>query len=515
MALISGTTGNDTLRGTSGDDILQTLGGADILLGRGGSDTYELQFQGGYGPQPPNYRINETNGGDAAADTITGLSELVPYNSFSATSYAAFRRAGADGQHLVIDTAYKAGSFRVPAYVAGTIQIINQHSSSVPNAHIETLVAGGIEYNLLSTDIGTAENDIITGWKYADTLSGGAGDDYISGGRGRDELRGEDGNDILFGDAGGDRIFGGAGLDRIFGGAGNDRAWGGTGNDLLSGDAGRDVLRGDDGDDTLFGGTQNDRLFGGNGNDRLAGDAGNDLLIGNKGGDTYVFSSFGDGMDIIHDRGNAAYQRYGWLTWNMDEVEFTGYETLDDAVHNLKIEYSGDDLILTYSNPATPGVTGQITVQDHFLGDRYALEQIDFGTGTTDALYHISHLSGDDFTYSVHGGSDAGGNDIVLGTTEDDEIYGGLGSDIMYGGGGADHFMFHDEEDGRGGTDLILDFDLSDDVLDFTDIAGFGYDGLTITQSASGNALITSIYGAIELDGIAAADVSADIFAFA
>lgn len=376
-------------------------------------------------------------------------------------------------------------------------------------------MAGGVSYNLVTSDTGTPDHDIMTGWRTNDVFYAGSGNDYLTGGGGRDHFYGDAGDDLLFGDWGSDFLYGGAGNDRLFGGNGNDRIYGGDDADQLEGGSGKDVLRGDSGDDVLSGGADNDRLIGGQGDDRLTGGDGDDVMKGQAGGDVYVFSCLGAGNDTIIDNGTAAFMQWGWLTWNMDEVAFTDFNSLDEARHHVDISVAGNDLILTYGHASSIGATGRISVQDHFLGARTALEQINFGVGGFEAIYHIAYLSGDDYTYSVHGGIDAGGNDVVLGTAGSDQIYGGLGSDIMLGLGGADHFMFHDEGDNRGGIDLILDFDLAGDKLDFTDIKGFAFSDLTITENAYGNAVIASIYGSIELSGIATIDIDASIFEFA
>lgn len=514
MAIITGTSGNDILLGTAGDDTLQALGGSDILRGGAGADTYELLFNRTQTDPAHFYRINESRDGDASVDRITGAGALTQWNSGGVIDYAEFTRVGPGGADLVIVTAFRQNTAFVTGIESATIKIINQHEPTKPDARIEEFVAGGVTYTLVTGSTGTTGMDIMTGWRKADVFHAGAGADYVSGGKGADTLHGQAGNDIIFGQAGDDFLDGGTGEDTLFGGAGRDKLLGGDGNDALHGGAGKDVLKGNAGDDTLWGGTYGDKLLGGAGNDRLVGQAGNDRMIGGRGGDTYVVSSLGAGNDVIEDRGNAAINRYGWLTWNMDEVEFSGFASLDEARHNLDLQISGDDLVISYTNPNASAVPGTITVKNHFLGDRYMLEQIDFGTGGVEAIYHIAHLSGDDYTYSVHGGSDVGGNDIVLGTTGDDEIYGGIGSDIMLGGGGADRFMFHDEEDNRGGTDLILDFDPVNDRLDFSDIKTMTRADLTVVDNAAGNALISSIYGVIELDGISAAQVTDSVFLF-
>lgn len=514
MPTFTGTPGNETLAGTALDDVLAPMGGHDLLKGRGGSDTYALKFQGV--ASAPHYRINEKPGGDGALDIITGVSGLVQYSYTVGYTYAGIARTGAGGIHLTIDTTYKVHWYNSPGYTAGQITIMNQYNAATPFAQIEQLMAGGKLYDLQSGSLGGTGHDVLTGWTGNDSLSGAGGDDFMSGGKGRDTLSGDAGNDILFGNGGGDHIHGGDGQDVVFAGSGRDKVWGGTGDDTLKGEGGRDMLRGEAGADVLEGGAGADRLFGGGDADRLTGGAGDDTLSGGKGADTYVIDIAGDGDDVIVDSGNAAYDRFGYYTYNFDEVEFSGFASLDDALHGIDLAISGDDLILSYFDPAVGplGGGGTITVQGHFAGQRYALEQINLGEGAGGAVFHLANLSGDNLVYSVHSGGDAGGTDVVLGTAGDDEIYAGVATDIVLGGGGADHFMFHDEEDLRGGLDVILDFDTADDILDFTDIAGASFAGMTVSTSAYGHALISSIYGEIELIGIDASAVSADIFAF-
>jgi len=114
----------------------------------------------------------------------------------------------------------------------------------------------------------------------------------------------------------------------------------------------------------------------------------------------------------------------------------------------------------------------------------------------------------------VHDGPDIGGEDIVLGTDGRDKIYGGIGSDILLGGAGKDRFIYNDEEDNRGGHDIILDFDLARDIIDFTEIKTLTRSGLTIIDNSHGNAVIHSIYSDIELKGITTAQVTDSIFDF-
>jgi len=510
MVIITGTSGNDRLVGTPGHDTLISNGGVDVLLGRVGADTYQLFFNRTFTGVVPNYTINETFRGDGSIDTITGTGSLV-----QASDFADFNRVGPDGRTLVIDTAFKQHYFSSPGIETGTIKIVNQYNAAKPGAQVEVYMAGGVAYNLMTTDTGTALNDIMTGWKLADTIHAGDGNDYVTGGRGPDQLYGEGGDDIIFGGAGNDHVYGGLGADTLFGEGGRDWIFGGDGNDRIDGDAGNDILKGEGGDDNLSGGIGNDRLVGGLGRDTLMGGVGNDTLIGNKDGDLYVFDASGLNSDKIIDKGKAPILNVGNYSVGMDEIRLTGYGSEADGMHYIDLQISGDDLLVSYENPdVTPGEVGLITVQDHFLSAKYTIDQISFGPSSTHSVFHVQNLHGDGFTYSVHGNVDIGGEDIVLGTDGDDQIYGGIGSDILLGGAGADRFIYNDEEDNRGGSDIILDFDLALDVIDFTEIKTLTRAGLTIVDNSYGNAVISSVYSDIELKGITTAQVTDAIFDF-
>ncbi len=197
-------------------------------------------------------------------------------------------------------------------------------------------------------------------------------------------------------------------------------------------------------------------------------------------------------------------------------MKLIGFASFDDAMHGLDIQISGDDLVVAYDNSAAkPGEVGQFTIQDHFAGVRFAMEQLGLNANSPVTNFHFAGVSGDNHTFSVHNGPDAGGNDIILGTGGADDLYGGIGSNIYVAGDGADVFIFKDQEDNRGGLDLILDFDLGEDVLDFTEIEALTRAGVSIADNAYGNAVLTCLYETIELKGISASQVTDDLLVFA
>ncbi|CUH75477.1 calcium-binding protein [Tropicibacter naphthalenivorans] len=512
-----------TRLGSAGDDLLGVSGGHWRLLGRAGADTYALNFSAALGAVPQ-YDISESSAADDSIDRIQGLPPLAFQSTFQ-TGLTRFVRVGADGQHLVITTPDKGRTVYDDGFIGGTIRILNQYSAALPNARIEELkvsdaVISTTLYSFAPGDTGTAGRDIITGWRFADLLNGLAGDDYVSGGAGRDTIRGGDGADTILGEDGGDYLYGGADGDLIHGAAGVDRIWAGTGGDTLYGGDAVDILRGEDGNDALFGGAGNDILFGVWGVDSLTGGLGNDRLYGNRGRDIYSVDVTTADHDRVLDNGRGATSPK-WSNFDRDVIELLGFASTQEAIHNVTFARAGDDLILTYTGPdMDPGDSGSVYIQGQFTGQLTEIELVSFGKAGGIAAYdgapsyHLSLLKGDAFIYSQHNGGDAGGEDIVLGTTGDDEIYGGLGNDLLVGFGGADVFFFQDETDGDPGADFITDFDAADDVVDLSEIGGLSFASLTIADNAWGNAVVSSAYFTVELGGTVAADVTAELFVF-
>src|SRR2546430_17444425 len=83
MAIINGTSGNDTRNGTAADDQIFGLGGNDVLAGLGGADLID----GGAGTDTATYAASLAGvnvslatgtgtGGDAEGDTLVGIADL-------------------------------------------------------------------------------------------------------------------------------------------------------------------------------------------------------------------------------------------------------------------------------------------------------------------------------------------------------------------------------------------------------------------------------------------------------
>jgi hypothetical protein len=120
-----------------------------------------------------------------------------------------------------------------------------------------------------------------------------------------------------------------------------------------------------DGDDTITGSTGNENFFAGKGNDTISG---------GKGNDTYYFN-LGDGKDVITDS-NQGYS-------DSDKIVFGEGINSDDLIfsrdgYNLKIAIAGTD--------------DSITVNTHFYGSTYRIENFQTADGSLLSYTNIDYL---------------------------------------------------------------------------------------------------------------------------
>ncbi|MBK9572632.1 MAG: Ig-like domain-containing protein [Rhodoferax sp.] len=213
MAVINGTTGNDTLVGGDASDFMYGLGGDDVLNGNAGNDA----LNGGPG--------NDTlNGGDGK-------------------DYVAYSDATA----------------------GVTLNLANGTASGGGGS--DTLIS-------IETAFGSPFGDNFSGDGGANSLFGRGGDDVIDGGAGDDILSGDEGNDTLIGGLGRDTVVlysatSGVTVNLALGAA----SGGGLGNDTLSG---IEAVEGSSFADTMTGGDDDDVLAGWGGDDVIDGGGGND-----------------------------------------------------------------------------------------------------------------------------------------------------------------------------------------------------------------------------------------------
>ncbi len=187
------------MRGDAGNDIFdgRANGAPDSLVGGDGIDTY--LFGRGYGVDTVD--LFDTDG--VVRDRIVLRGDI-------GVADVVLARTGNNADDLQIGVAGTSDMLHLPGFFTARAQML-------PSAFLR--FADGtiwdrpqIEAHLDLT--GTAANESIIGFDWAD--------DVLAGGGGNDVIRGLGGNDRLSGDAGHDTLYGGRGNDKLLGGEGND-----------------------------------------------------------------------------------------------------------------------------------------------------------------------------------------------------------------------------------------------------------------------------------------------------
>ncbi|MGD9830180.1 MAG: hypothetical protein AB7E70_19085 [Hyphomicrobiaceae bacterium] len=303
----------------------------------------------------------------------------------------------------------------------------------------------------------------------------------------------------------------------------NYPVFGTAGDDVMTGTTAYEMLLGGAGDDLLVGGDGWDRLYGEDGDDVLRPGDGGGMVYGGDGIDTIDYSDATAGVTVkLHD-----FEAIGAddLRTFVHEVEnVTGSAFADrlygDAGGNVVRPGTGADIVygqggidtIDYSD-ATAGVRIDI-------GGSYA---IDAG-GATDRIYEFENAIGSAFA------------DRIYGSTGDNVVRPGTGSDILYGLGGIDTVDYSDASagvrvelfnsyaiDGGGATDYLSSFEnivgsafadrlygsAGDNVIRPGDGADYVY-GMggrdTIDYSDAGASVRIELNNSYALDGSGAAD---------
>ncbi len=313
------------------------------------------------------------------------------------------------------------------------------------------------------------------------------------------------------------------------------------GNDIITGGNGINVIYGDseyplniDGLDEkeykrimeLYSRYSGDDVIkGGNGVNIIHAGRGNDEITGGAGVNVIQFKT-GDGSDVICNGKGEDYLYF--CDWGYDNAHFSR---------------SGDDLVITYCDPANNNELkpdlGEVTLKDYFKhGTGSSIKAIGFGLGdvgkysvdlepvssmlqyddvmtteslaakikeafkTSASMQKILKDAGLSIEIEKPGeitGSDGGdkitgsaGGDVINGGAGNDVIEGGKGDDILYGGSGENTFIFY-PGDGKdtlyhqGGVD-ILDFTKAQNTAGAIDIIGVKEkNDLIVRYSAQGS----------------------------
>jgi len=497
---IEGVTGSDH------DDSLTGNGSANLLSGGKGNDTLVADCG------------NDTVNGDAGKDQIVLGAEFT----------ALDRIDGGDGDDvLLVDGNYAAGVV-LGATTLVNVEMIelaagnsykftlsdaaNTGGLSIDGSALgkgETLYVSGVLETSNGLEIGGgAGNDTLLGGGNGDEFSGGAGNDALTGNGGADDLDGGAGNDSLTGGDGSDRLTAGAGIDTLLGGAGGDRFElgtnltsadridGGTETDkvTLAGDYSGGLVLGastivnveeialadgfsykltldnatnaaglivDAGDLTLgntldldgsretagaltaTGGADDDRIIGGAGADTISGGGGGDTLAGGAGVDTLSYETSTGGVTVnLVTNANAGGEAAG--------DQLSGFENIIGSAlsDNLTGDAGNNLLIGGLGADSLNGGLGIDTADYSGSGDGILVD-LEFGFGfggdaQGDSLTGIENLVGTADDDALFGTSSAnrldggGGDDILSGGSGADTLLGGGGHDLLHGGAGAD-----------------------------------------------------------------------------
>lgn len=525
MATIVGSSGADTLLGTEGDDLIKAMGGIDELFGGAGDDLYQM-YQSAGGHQ---VTISDTSG----IDTITSARPFYTspnYYTPPTSTPSGWGSAEHIGNTLIVTTPGKPGSFRNPGYGPLEIVIVDHYGDGT----VEYLEAGGTLFALVTEALYSgSQNVLMAGTQESDSFKSGSGNDIIFGNNGNDTIVARDGADTVFGGAGKDDLRAGRGDDRVFAGDGKDVVRGQGGNDWIELGASSDKGYGGAGNDRIYGQGGNDRLYGGKGQDVLIGGAGDDKLYGGKGGDTYQFNYDNpstEGHDIIRDRGDLVpgYQDH-------DTIEIAGFRgpyigALDIAA--FSIDRDGNHMVLGFGDGAA-----SITVKNQFVVDGgFNIEALEFTGGYwASMIFSIIDADNDpiDDDRGVGWQESGAANELIFCNDEANEVFSDSGMNSIWLGGGVDVLIYKESDPQRlydinqnqigGGAvnDIVMDFDVSEDVLDFTEINGLQYGSLELSEDADGDVHIywnsndvevNSIF--IELRGVSLAELTESNFVF-
>lgn len=206
-----------------------------------------------------------------------------------------------------------------------------------------------------------------------------------------------------------------------------------------------------------FGTVASEALIGSDSNDVFAGSGGNDIILSGAGSDIFIYSK-GDGADVIRER-----------TVTANDLDVLVLK--DIVASEVTYQRAGETLIINIAGG------GSISVEGFFhdwANQSGGLDFIRFSDGTTAGRAAIQAL-----TVSVNVVPD-----IIVDSTLDDTIRGGLGHDQISIGQGSDQIIWSKGD----GYDIISDTNAGGvDTLDLVDVK---VGDATVSQ-AGNNLLVT------------------------
>ncbi len=449
--LLDGGSGSDNLFGNAGVDLISGGDGVDYLTGGRGDDT----LSGGEGSDT--FYFNLGDGNDTVIDSTDDLQgdvwvfgagisfeDINLHDTGAGTLLEVGSQDTIEFEHQLDDS--KRWEFANESYMFASSSSDDLHT----NNQSETVF-------LYDGD------DVVSTYGGVDVVFAGLGNDTAYLGLGDDSFYGEDGDDWAYGEEGDDTLYGGDGENALDGGSGDDTLNGGSQTDFL------------------YGGDGQDELFGGDGDDHLYGNAGDDVLNGGDGSNFYYFG-IGDGHDTIKARVNFDVAASSVIAIREGLALADLFFSIQESNLIVTIRSSGETLTVAgYFRDSDQSLFdvnefSGLVLMDSGLGlgnsqilakvvSDYAADNsgaaLWFGDGGNNELHLVDEsgevhgLAGDDYLKAAHhwGATLHGGvgDDLIIGSRENDTLYGGEGDDTIINASG------HDEIFGGPGSDTFHD----------------------------------------------------------
>jgi Ca2+-binding RTX toxin-like protein len=523
--------------------------GPDDLLGSPAADTYS----GGADADSLNGGANTDtlDGGPAGDELIGGAGvDTVTYENVPDPIYVALDGVDNDGTKCAPGGAGPCENDKV----GGNLNDVERVIGGTANDTIIDQGLLGLNPTTANTFEGRDGDDTLIGQGGGDTLIGEAGNDTLmggdlgdtlNGGDDNDTVQGQNGNDTMTGDAGDDTLQGGTGTDGMDGGGGTDTA---TYAERVAGENVTVNLQTDTGgvaaeNDTL---PAIENATGGGGADTLTGSDGEGNVLSGLGGDDNLRGEAGATAASVGDvfNGGAGTSdevfydgRTADLTLTLDGQPNDGTGTENDDIETDVEEVTagaGDDVVTgSASNGRLTGGAGD-DVLDGGLGAD-VLQGGTHGGATTrngdsgDFVTYASRPAGP-VTVTLAGAADdgapsegddvqtvenvtgSGGDDLLVGDANANQLNGGPGdadvlvgngaADVLDGGAGANDEANYAPETRAAGVTVTLN--------DTADDGGVGENDNVKTENVRGTTftdVMTGSGGANELRGVNGGDV--------
>lgn len=419
---LQGTEGNDNIIGYRTNDRLDGKAGDDFLSGGYGNDTYVFGY--GYGKDVvSNYDQFDPN------PTQLDVIEFTPEVRVEDVKF------------------YRDYHDNLFVYLAGSddqlkISLFFQ-SSTGGNDSAYADPVGPFYYEL--EEFRFSDGTVITAAQVRDAvLTGTAGGDFIVGYASADSLFGYAGNDEIDGSSGNDYIDGGAEHDHLYGGLGNDTIIGGDGIDYIADIKGSNTVDGGAGNDEIYINPESTLIFGsGYGYDQS--DISKVSFSTGSSVDGWRYLRSVDDLVILSEASYA------------DRLKIRDYFSSDSSDVQAKDEHFAlsfqDGMVVNdIQSGDMSGVYLDLSAGSDGLSAAYSTSKS--YSASADLIGQYGQLSGAGYFI---GGSNIG-NDLLIGSSWDDEINGRNGDDVLLGMAGSDYLL------GGAGSDTLVG-GLGDDAI--------------------------------------------------